>query len=87
MELFPKYNSKINFAMLIAARAHFLSEAGISKTRNGTGRNEMNGMNRRARKFMHRHMTANVCVPTVCRTHTVPYNLQKLSMGSHESCL
>ena len=26
-------------------------------------------------------MTANVCVPTVCSTHTVPYKLQNSSMG------
>ena len=32
-------------------------------------------------------VTANVCVPTVCSTHTVPYRLQKSSMGSRESCL
>ena len=32
-------------------------------------------------------MTANVCVLTVCSTHTVPYKLQKSSMGSQESCL
>ena len=30
-------------------------------------------------KFTHRRVTANVCVPTVCSTHTC--KLQKLSMG------
>ena len=65
---------------------------GISKTRNGTERNERNERNelneRNAReKFTHRLVTANVCVSTMCSTHTVPYMLQKSLMGSQESCL
>ena len=60
--------------------------AGVSKTRNGTERNERNERNA-LEIFTDRHVTANVCVPTVCSTHTVPYKLQKSSIGSHESCL
>ena len=50
----------------------------ISKTRNGINAQEIDALC---------HMTANVCVLTVCSTHTVPYKLQKSSMGSQESCL
>ena len=58
----------------------------MTPERNGTERNEWNERNSRE-KFTHRRVTANVCALTVCRTHTVPYKLQKSSMGSQESCL
>ena len=29
-------------------------------------------------KFTHRRATANICVPPVCSTHTVPYKLKKI---------
>ena len=57
---------------------------GISKTRNGTERAERT---ERPGKIYAPCVTANVCVLTVCSTHTVPYKLQKSSMGSQESCL
>ena len=49
----------------------------------GMERNERNARE----KFTHRRVTANVWVLTVCSTHTVPYKLQKSSMGSQESYL
>ena len=42
--------------------------AGIGKTRNGTERNARE-------KFTHHLVTANVCVSTMCSTHTVPYKI------------
>ena len=47
-------------------------QLGISKTWNGKERNEQNEGN--AREIY--RVTANVCVATVCTTHTVAYKLQ-----------
>ena len=52
---------------------------GISKTRNGM--EQKNGTSGTPRKFTHHRVTTNFCVPTVCRTHAVPYKLQR-SEGS-----
>ena len=62
------------------------SDQGIGKTRNGTEWNEQNEWNAR-KKFTHHCVTANVCVLTVCSPPIVPCRLQKLWMGSQESCL
>ena len=40
----------------------------------------------KARNGTERNVLRTV-VPTVCSTRTVPYKLQKLLMGSHDSCL
>ena len=56
---------------------------GISNEKEWNEWNEWNAQER----FMHHRVTANVCVPTLCSTRTVPYKLLKSSMSSQESCL
>ena len=46
----------------------------------------MNGTKGSPGKFTQRRVTANVCVPTVCSTHTVPYKLQKLGVARKVVC-
>ena len=58
-------------------------KTGISNIQNGTERLKRT---ERPGKFMHCLVTANVCVPTVCSTHTVAFKLQKSVMGIQESC-